>query len=478
MRISTKLRTNTLLSLALGLVVVGTVVYAAQSITAATRTEEVADRIVKGAAELDSITYYYFFRPDERPRVQWERRHASLGDLLHDGQFGAPGERIIIEGIRANHEALRSLFAQLVASLQARDPITASEPPLSLESRERLMTQFIAKTQAISGDAFLLSQAANENIRAVLRTSVAVVLASVALLVLAVGAGSSLVAGTVTRALRRLQESTRRIADGALHHRIGMVSRDEFGDLARSFDQMTGQLQAVTVSKEALQREVEERTRAEADNVALLREVHHRVKNNLQMLCDMLYLQMEGIADADKAAVLRDTYGRIYAIARLHEQLYRAMYAGRVALAGYLGRLVAGFEELYSVPVKLEVFDAGLDLDVDRAIHVGLIVNELVTNAMKHAFPEGARGEVCVGVRRFADDLELRVGDNGTGLPQDLDLEHTRSLGLRIVRILGKRLHATLSVENHGGATFAIRFPLYAEAALEPPHHRERPPTA
>ncbi len=220
----------------------------------------------------------------------------------------------------------------------------------------------------------------------------------------------------------------------------------------------------------ARRKEAEEVLRAAlAENVTLLREVHHRVKNNLQMLCDMLYLQMEGIGNEEKAAVLRDTYSRIYAIARLHEHLYRSMHGGRVLLRDYLGQLIGGFETLYPrTTIRLDVPSEPIQLDVDRAIHAGLIANELLTNAAKHAFPPGEAGEAVVRLRALGDRVELQVRDAGNGLPEGFDLTQAKTLGLRIVHILANRLGATVNVENRNGTAFTIAFPMSADAPVEP----------
>jgi two-component sensor histidine kinase len=228
---------------------------------------------------------------------------------------------------------------------------------------------------------------------------------------------------------------------------------------------------AVAINTDITERKrVEEQLRqALGDKEALLREVHHRVKNNLQMLCDLLYLQAEGQEDRGAEGALREAYGRIFAIARLHEQLYRSMQSGQVNLGEYLGRLVDGLAELHGeVDISLDAPGEAVYLDVDRAIHVGLVANELLTNAVKHGFLNGQRGEVTVRVRAVETDVELQVQDTGKGVSPEIDLEHTKTLGLRIVRILAQRLHGTVSIERHPHSLFTVRFPLAPDTPAEP----------
>jgi two-component sensor histidine kinase len=226
---------------------------------------------------------------------------------------------------------------------------------------------------------------------------------------------------------------------------------------------------------EDLEARVAERTAelqaALADKDMLLQEVHHRTKNNLQMLCDLLYLQMEGLEDDNPKHMLQDTYARIYAIAKLHEQLYQSLDGGRVSVGKYLERLVEGAQALYEgLPMRVEVSGGEPELDTDRAIHLGLMVNELLTNAAKHAFPAGAPGEAGIRVRAVEGRLELEVWDTGRGLPPAIDLETASSLGLRIVRILSRRLRAVVTLESgRGGTRVTIVLPLSAEAEMPAP---------
>jgi len=222
--------------------------------------------------------------------------------------------------------------------------------------------------------------------------------------------------------------------------------------------QVEGHLREALVEKES----------ALAENQTLLREVHHRVKNNLQMLCDVMYLQMEAMPDRDQHQDLQDAYGRIFAIARLHEQLYLSMSSGRIWLGEYFTRLAGGFEEFFPRARIAVDADGGLALDVDRAIHVGLIVNELITNALKHAFPRGEAAEVRVVLRRVGFLLQLQVADRGRGLPADFDWDQGKTLGLRTVKLLARRLEGEIDIAREGGTTFTLSFPLTGAEPVEP----------
>jgi len=200
---------------------------------------------------------------------------------------------------------------------------------------------------------------------------------------------------------------------------------------------------------------------------ALLKEVHHRVKNNLQLMSSLLHLQEMQIESVMARAILQDTQARIRSMALLHEALYRSGSLDRVDLAQYIESLVAYLR--HTIPGSVEV-DICLDLakvqlDLDLAVPCGLIINELVTNSLKHAFPRKGSGRVSVETRAFGDrEILLRVSDNGVGLPADLSLSKPRSLGMQLVNDLVQQIGGHLEIRRESGTAFAIQFQLTGDS--------------
>ena len=210
--------------------------------------------------------------------------------------------------------------------------------------------------------------------------------------------------------------------------------------------------------------DVTERTRAEArlrtslaEKEVLLKEVHHRVKNNLQFVSSLLALQSAKIKDPKLASAIKESQQRVRAMALMHEQLYRGPNLASIPIARHITALCADLCRSYSVDpdrIALDLRVADMPLDLDRAIRCGLIVNELVSNAIQHAFPAGRRGRVTVRLDAIGGYYELAVSDDGVGLPAGLDPLHTPSLGLQLVADLADQLGGALSVDRNGQTTF------------------------
>jgi two-component sensor histidine kinase len=272
----------------------------------------------------------------------------------------------------------------------------------------------------------------------------------------------------VPRALALPSPAALQQANRQLHEEVRQRQRAETAlrDVNASLEQRVADRTAeVQAANAHLQATNDELRRALGDKETLIKEVHHRVKNNLQMLCSLLELQGEAIQSPEGREALELSTTRIYAIARLYEQLYRSMSSGQVVLCEYLAGLARNFQQTYSgsgIVFHLPE-NKGIYLDMERAIPCGLILNELFTNAAKHAFPPGRPGEVGAEVDALGDRIRLRIWDNGRGLPEGFDLQQSNSLGLRLVRILAQRLKAEIRVETYEGAAFTLTFPSAAE---------------
>jgi PAS domain S-box-containing protein len=220
----------------------------------------------------------------------------------------------------------------------------------------------------------------------------------------------------------------------------------------------------------AAQDELGRRTAAEAqlqtslrDKEVLLREIHHRVKNNLQIVSSLLNLQLRAVDNPHLRALVQDSRQRVQAMDLIHEALYQADDLSRVPFEMYVRRLAAQLLRAYDVAprrIRLSVHADPLTLDIDKAAPCALIFHELFSNALKHAFPDGRPGTIDVALHCTPHQLTLRVRDSGVGVPPELDWRHTNTLGLKLISMLTEQLGGTLRLDREGGTTFTLTVPL------------------
>ncbi len=194
----------------------------------------------------------------------------------------------------------------------------------------------------------------------------------------------------------------------------------------------------------------------------LLRELHHRVKNNLQVVSSWLSLQLGHVADPNVRALVAESQSRIGAMAMVHEKLYQSDDLTRVDLPGYLNSIASAVRTAHAIPgqhINVDVVVEPLTLDLDKAVLAGLIVNELLMNGFKHAFTGRKRGRITVRVRLDEGQVELAVADNGIGMPTGTKLTTAQTLGLQIVHGLAKQLGGDASIVRRRGTTIQITFP-------------------
>ncbi|MCP4687212.1 MAG: PAS domain S-box protein [Desulfobacterales bacterium] len=221
---------------------------------------------------------------------------------------------------------------------------------------------------------------------------------------------------------------------------------------------------------------MEERVKASLrEKEVLLQEIHHRVKNNLAIVSSLLGFQAETSRDERVRVAFRESRGRIRTMARIHEHLYRSTGLARIDMAEYIREVAVHLVRSYGVNhITLRMDVADVELDMERAMPCGLIVNELVSNALKHAFPPGRRSsgkqpcKIRVGLRMDDDGrCMLTVSDNGVGLPAGFQIERVgdASLGLRLVNLLSRQLEGDLRVDGEGGAAFCLTFVISKEGS-------------
>jgi len=258
-------------------------------------------------------------------------------------------------------------------------------------------------------------------------------------------------------------------------------SDDELGHLIDGFNAMLAQIEdrdeALTHTRNELaqranelQVELAQRRRAEEritqslrEKEVLLQEVHHRVKNNLQVISSLLELQLGHVPDEGAREMLRDSQNRIRSMALAHERLYATENLAQIDLGDYFEDLCRRLVHSYVADrgsVTLHTDVAHLSLDVATAIPCGLIVNELVTNALKHGFPDGRSGSIEVALQLAADgQCQLAVADDGVGLASGIDLRNPSSLGLKLVHTLVRQLHGDIDMKSEGGTSVSVVFP-------------------
>ena len=222
-------------------------------------------------------------------------------------------------------------------------------------------------------------------------------------------------------------------------------------------------------SNEALKNEFADRKKAEGQALAmlgekevLLKEIHHRVKNNLQIISSLLSLQSGSSSEESLAKKFRDSQDRIRTMALIHEKLYQSSDLSHIDFGEYVGSLTGYLSRSYQVggKVRMDLDIPDISLDIDVAIPCGLIINELVSNSLKYAFPEGQSGKIYISLAQGTGGYELTVGDDGKGLSQGFDFHTSPTLGLLLVNTLVEQLDGTMVLDGIHGTCFRITFPV------------------
>ncbi|MDP4116999.1 MAG: histidine kinase dimerization/phosphoacceptor domain -containing protein, partial [Bacteroidota bacterium] len=206
---------------------------------------------------------------------------------------------------------------------------------------------------------------------------------------------------------------------------------------------------------EKLENSIEEKT-------VLLKEVHHRVKNNLQIISSLLNLQAFQIKDENIQAIFKESQNRVLSMALIHEKLYQTNNMSHISFSGYLQELVQNLFRSYAAYDRNIDFELNLievDISIDTSITLGLIVNEIIANSLKHAFKGKSNGTIFVDLTKENDILSLKIKDDGVGIPDNFNYKKTSTLGFNIILNLIEQINGKLSINVSNGTELKIDFP-------------------
>jgi two-component sensor histidine kinase len=260
----------------------------------------------------------------------------------------------------------------------------------------------------------------------------------------------------LTKPITELEKAAQAIGEGDLEHRVNVKTSDEIGHLSETFNMMTENLQKTTGE---LKQSIHEKE-------ILLKEIHHRVKNNMAIVSSLLQLQARNSNDENVNRLFQDSQSRISSMALVHEKLYQTTDITNINLREYVEEFVRHIMSSYGkkegdIGLLLSIND--IKLTIDTMIPIGLILNELVTNSLKYAFEGVERPEISISFDAHDGQATLIYSDNGSGMPEHIDFQDSKTLGLQLVNMLTVQLMGTVQLERNDGTRFTIKFDLVTQ---------------
>ncbi len=300
------------------------------------------------------------------------------------------------------------------------------------------------------------------------RTTRLIIIAGVILIVLT--SFIALILGNwFAKPLIKLSAIAKKIGEGELNTRISLITKDEIGSLAQSINRMAENLAKTLTSRDNLVHEIELRKEAEKkisiqlrEKETILKEVHHRIKNNFASIGSLLSLQSQLTSTPEVQTALQDAIGRVTSMQVLYERLLLTDDYNITSVKEYLTNLIKDIINLFpeSVDITVEIQIDDFQLNPKRLVPIGIIVNELLTNIMKYAFIGRSSGLIEITVIKNQRKVSLSMQDNGVGLPEGFDISESKSFGLMLVKMLSEQLEGSFSIENSNGTRSTLEFSL------------------
>lgn len=275
---------------------------------------------------------------------------------------------------------------------------------------------------------------------------------------------------SITTPVHKLISATKLIARGDFNKRIDIKSRDEIGELSHTFNKMSEDLMKKTTSVENLNREIFRRKCAEEqinaslrEKEILLREIYHRNKNNMQVICSILNLQSKYTKDEYVLEIFKEMDNRIKSMSLVHSKLYQAKDLSSINLKDYIVDLAKTLFSAYQIDPNHIVLKLTADdvlVTIDSAVPCGLVINEIISNSLKYAFTEGRNGEIRIDLYLTGEgEIGLKIADNGIGMPKGFNPKKAKTLGIQIVYgLVENQLNGKIELNCENGAEYLIKF--------------------
>ncbi len=279
----------------------------------------------------------------------------------------------------------------------------------------------------------------------------------------------------ISRPLKKLTLSVAEISQGNYNATIDIHSSDELGTLANAFNDMVSTIKAAQENLEEKYREIRQKNNllqsSLQEKVLLIKEVHHRVKNNLQIISSLLKLQANNLSDSQSIDAFNESQQRIRSMALIHEKLYKNGNFVKLNLEEYVKDLLNSLFITYKLStykVSRNIEIGNIPVDVDIAITLGLLINEIVTNSIKYALSNADNGIISIKLKSFEKNCySLVIKDNGKGFPAEINVDESESLGIMLIKTLTEQLQGTIKFNSNNGAEVIIDFPIPENLIME-----------
>jgi len=453
------------------------------------------DTLIVNLHELRILNKEYLATPSDRVTQQWKTKYDQIKSKLIQQQ-NMPDD--VTDALNGLHQ----IFERLTSLPEATSGIAVSQKRL----RNQLAASLNFESQRIIDWATDISMHTKDGIVLDMKLAGALALSIMLVAALVVIAIMIVTARHIFLSINRLKEGTEEIASGRLGFQVKQVGNDEIALLATAINQMSSELmdsheslhkQTVQLETEMVERQaINEALKSSLrEKVVLLHEIQHRVKNNLLTISGILALQLSRIKDDESKDAFITSMNRINAMTKIHTKLYQSDNYSFINFKGYMEELLLELSRSYGFPPENMITDIeDISIDINTAIPTGLIVNELVSNVMKHAFPGEESSELEVRSRQdnriiielkvredlavlpgfspetpnsehrtFAKQVTLSVSDNGIGLPPHIDFRNTESVGLSLLVQLVEQINGNMELIRDDGTRFIITFSIDQE---------------